>query len=233
MSAADRDLRAIDTLAKESMGHRLKVSSFPIHAPRRRPHTPLSIQVVSDRYFSAEGNGIERILSPFRVPLHPGSLEPWHLVSGDIRYPVAHPISVVMNYASRSIGGLRSKDIEKVYQAVSMLHESYSGFEDELRSEAFADQVEFARVVASLRGVPPHPALQFGDTVYSENELLEHPAFILRESKAPDAYKRAVLGSAALRAQLMNGLESMQPVVDAWQRLGIEETLASFIVKNK
>jgi hypothetical protein len=110
----------VETIAEETIGDQLDISIFSL-----RPGSYLEEQVaqpfgikalktfVSDRYVREDG-GRDKALFPFAVEIDPEVLEDWSLEIGNDVFPVANPASAILNYLTRSITGLRHKDLAKV-----------------------------------------------------------------------------------------------------------------------
>ncbi|MGH7237381.1 MAG: hypothetical protein ACREGF_02500, partial [Candidatus Saccharimonadales bacterium] len=120
----------VETLAGSCIGDELKISVFGLHQAtelgRMKAH-PFGKRAywsaVSDRYVSPSPDlgqppKLEKSIFPFAANLPPECLETWNLQLGkpgeEFVIPVAHPGSALLNYATRSLAGLRGKDAVKV-----------------------------------------------------------------------------------------------------------------------
>lgn len=234
LSSDPDKIEEVEQLLEETVGDQLKRAVFGIHDStplERQRRKPLGFTAfrafVSDRYESADGTGLVKALFPFSVPISASSLEPWYTTIGDTRFPVASPHTTLLNYASRSIGGLRPKDEKKVTTIAARLGSKNGTVIEDFYDDTYRSQVDLVNMLHSLRGVRVKPALGIPGQLYSRDELYSHEGFMAHDH--PDG-KRA-LATAAFKASAMHTLESHQWIVDSFQLY--LERFNDVIVKNK
>ena len=110
---------------EETVGKKLKKSVFELkpasalrHA-QEHPFVPNLRSFLSDRYVEMSGGRVLQQwkgLFPFMIEVDPASLETFHLhIEGnDTVTPIPHPGATLLNYLTRSVSGLRPKDMDKV-----------------------------------------------------------------------------------------------------------------------
>lgn len=227
-------IREVEDLLEDTVGDQLERSVFGIHdasrlhAQRRNPLGFTAFKMfVSDRYANFEEHTAVRALFPFAVPLSAESLQPWHTTIQDIRVPVPSPYTTLLNYASRSIGGARQKDREKIRQVARFLGADGTSVIEEMEDATYQPQADFAHVIHSLHGGQVDPLFGIPGHHYSLEELFHHDAFMLEQ----DSEGKRALAVAAFKARSLRWIESQQWIVDPFQRHG--ERFAGTIVKNK
>jgi hypothetical protein len=198
------------------------------------------LAVVSDRYGRPSGidlpegmvssGGMVKSLFPFAVPLEPESMETWSLLVKNMRVPIPNPAMSVINYATRSITGVRAKDADKIdTMATSVLQKA-----PELRDWAVdgpgAKQLGLGLLLRSL--TPNHAHVDYfgtGRPIVPLSDLADNEMFMLPNRS--DEEKRLMIAETALKAKLISYFESKQAFVSWWQN-HIEQKIDA-IVKHK
>lgn len=213
----------VDCLARECIEPNLDVSAFGLKpfndltdVSPYMPGNALDIKhtYLSERYEDSENN-IIRAVYPWSVPIDPSCFETWTLNIKDTEIPVPNPAMSLVNYATRSISGLRSKDEAKVLRASNNVLSKAP----ELRDWAFdgpaADQVELARIIRSLTPALNKPDIfGFGERNYTRQELADHEAFMSAE--LPEVMRRRIVGEAAFKAYVLATGESFGFIRTFW-----------------
>lgn len=221
----------VEELSEEIMGDELELSLFglkPIVQLARmklHPYREGLKQFLSDRYvLEEEDAGVEvavKALFPFSVGMNLETLETWRLYIGErdpFPAPIPHPGTVVLNYLTRSISGLRPKDADKVSTIADALFKQAPDMRDWLMDGPGYEQVELARVLQKLSR---KGSLAVGSTLEITpvpESLREHSAFML--SDAAPATQAAVLLASYAKARGLRTFESQEKIVTIWQRLG-------------
>lgn len=231
----------VEALAKEIIGDQLVVSAFclregeHLNAQIRSPFGVKSLKTfLSDRYVMPDGS-LEKALFPFAVPIDGDFTETWALEVGDTEFKVANPAATIMNYLTRSVSGLRTKDHAKVEEmatevfakapeleewAIDGPGQTHKQLADILHALRYADTPMGGRI--SVGGVIP---LQAPDTIRGLSEI---DAFML-----PDASRRvqeATITLAAIKSRALGVGESNEKIVRHFQTF-FEERLHS-ITRN-
>lgn len=233
-STNQSDVDDVTTMAQKLIKEKLAISVFGIHSQEDlgcQYHALFGLaglrSCVSDRYQATNGQYIKS-LYPFQVPLHERQLDPWKVVLNDtLTLPVPGPIETMLNYGTRSIGGVRPKDIPKLTNMARTIERH--DLAGELNEEAYQGELELTRIIRSLGGTAFGQASPFyhePQPNYSNAQLLSHPAFAY---KGP--YPEIVLAATKLKARAVHTAESQEKVVSFWQTY--IEKYATSIVKNK
>lgn len=229
----------VRAIAADTIGTALETSVFALRPlsqlreQRARPLLSACRVFLGDRYAEEDEHGritrLQRALFPFAVEVDTGSLDTWHVdVGGPVAMPVQRPGSLIAGYLTRSISGLRPKDLPKVDRLARALHLSAPGEIEWLTSGAGAPLLHLARLIHSLRG----PAS--GETVgpltltpCPRRALRELDAFLLRD--APAATREVVLAASIVKASALHRLEGSERLVGFWQRRGFEDVVRGII----
>lgn len=239
-SDADR-ISYIESILEETVGDDLERAVFGIH-----PHEDLHDQLAhpmgkrvmrmfaSDRYeVSPDVTGVYvKSLFPFAVPIEPETLEPWQLITDDYTLPVPHPGTTITNYMTRSISGVRHKDLPKMTKVTTSILEQAPEIREWLLDGPGKSQIELATLIASLhtpgqRNIPLLDGIKV-DT-FSQKELREHERFMLKDMLTFE--KMALVSLISFKARRLKWFESQDLIVEFWQNH--LEKHAQSIVKNK
>lgn len=181
---------------------------------------------LSDRYELAN-NAMVKSLFPFSTAINPESLESWNLNIGDINISIPNPAMLIINYLSRSISGVRFKDIEKVNRLSSNIFSKAPELRDWALGGPAASQVELSLALRSLTPNKKHDdVLKINRPLENTDSLIDSELFMLPELKNHE--KRQVIGIAALKANSISALESNGFVANFVQR-HVEHRIGSII----
>jgi hypothetical protein len=245
LSTRKEDVMLVAKIALATIGNLLITETFDIKDDERITKlaaSPLSIpalkMVLSDRYMPANtvlssgGPEPRRILLPFSAPIEAAALETWTLQVGDsLEIPVPHPGATIINYLTRSISGLRTKDKDKVQKMATAVFGRAPEIVDWIVDGPGEKQFELAQIFHTLRESKRHPRdLRIGGQLTVSPlplaELSEHRAFMF-----PDADPRTIrnlLSIARRKSRLLHLAESNPRVVTTFQRM-VEPAIGSLV----
>lgn len=233
-----------EALAKELIGNELDLSFFgllktnALHQQASRPVLSTGRTFLADRYVgSTQAGGIveaRKALYPFSVAVDPAAFETWHLQYNGLAVPIPHPGTSILNYLTRSISGLRTKDAAKVIEITDNILGKSPEIKDWIVDGPGQGMLHFARILYTLREPRNNPKpLDVGEhltiTPASAEELEAATNPLLHGLS--DRQRRAYVAIARLKARTLHKAESNQALVDFFQnRL---ERRVDGIVKNK
>ncbi len=230
-------------IAAEAVGAELETSVFSLRPleqlrdQRERPVAATCRTFLGDRYAAEDAAGritrVYRALFPFAVEVETGSLETWHVELGGTVMPVQRPGSLIAGYLTRSISGVRPKDLAKVDRLARAVQAVAPGEIDWLTAGAGAPLLHLARVIHTLREPRAAHPVRIGPLVlspYRRRELRELDAFLLRG--APAATRELVLAASILKARVLHRLEHSERVVGLWQRRGLERVVSPIVLNE-
>lgn len=245
LSSIAHNAQQVENCAKQIIGNRLVVETFSLGDLAKIDEMikyPFGfkalIMVLSDRYLEGnrlwEASGVEakRVLFPFSTDIPGEALDTWKLEIGEkLEIPVPAPGAVVLNYLTRSISGLRSKDRQKVQQMSFSIFNKCPGVIDWIKDGPGNSQFEMARLFHSLREPVDQPQqLVVGDQlkidVISRDQLVDHPYFLFKDSEF--RHKKLLLELAKAKSQILHRAESIAPLVTFFQK-HIEPRVKSII----
>lgn len=243
LSSDHRTVKNIEELANDMIGNDLEVSVFGLHRlahwQKQIEHRRLSLALrwLSDRYVEESSGQITnatKALYPFAVDLDRGCLDTWHTVTHrHDPIPGPHPGTVILNYLTRSISGLRPKDENKVQRMAANVFDKEPEILDWIVDGPGQTQLELADALHTLR--EPDDARQdliIGGRLYivagRPSALSSHPAFVSSGDKETDD---SILKWSRRKARLLHVFESDPRIVTSYQRY-LEQPL-SFVTKNK
>ncbi len=167
--------KLIKSTVDELIDHRMPVSVFglDVHNPtitRSSARTLNAKEWLSKRTIDNNHN-LRLELYPAIVDLNQKILEPWTLVTpkGD-KLNVMHPGAHLLNYATRSISGIRHKDKQKLALAAKNIL-SYSEINDELDGGNLTELVSFAVTIDKMRAGTLSPGSHHIRPEASETDL--------------------------------------------------------------
>lgn len=229
-------IKNIKDAAKDTIGDELLLSVFGLRTiselqrQRDNPYFSLAKEWVGDRYAEESGGEITRsfkALFPFAVDMDLESLENWNLVIGrtDV-FPVPHPGTVILNYRTRSISGLRPKDASKVGALSRNIFNAAPEIAEWINDGPGSSQLDLARILHSLRN--PKRAAHEGRLVeirpYDNASLATHPAMLMEKGQA------SAVNISKIKAKALHAFERQDWIVTYFQRY--LEKYFSFIVGN-
>ncbi|MDO4774060.1 MAG: hypothetical protein Q4A37_02970 [Candidatus Saccharibacteria bacterium] len=231
-------INEVEQFLEETVAGQLDVSVFGIHDSellRQQTAKPLGVRAcmafTSDRYENPSGDGFVKALFPFMAPIDLESLRPWRLEIGDTSVHMPHPGMSLINYANRSISGVRQKDEAKLQIMSSTLKDK--------APEAIAwcvdgpgrSQLELAKLIHAA-GVGMEPLQRLLPAELSPLAVApgRHEYCMLRET--PKRVQQLALGMFATKAHVLRAAESSSLVTGIWQRF-FERGVAAGIVENK
>jgi hypothetical protein len=226
--------QVLDSVKKVVDG-RLDVSVFGLAAAAalgQQIARPLGFSAIktflSTRYYDDENKQLYRALFPFQVPLDEQTIRTWNLVVGGQEIPVPDPSATLLNYAQRSISGLRPKDRPKWQQAFNNLERIYPDAIEQIQDGVFRGQAELTILIDSLRDHPDSASRLLGFNHLSKEELLSHEAFMVKD--AGPRLARFVLNIARFKAGGLSFFENSKLVTGLWQQYA--EPLAAGLIGN-
>ena len=244
MTSDEDRIAQVEAFAQEHLGEELVVSIFGLkkacllEEQTAAPFMSTAKVFLSDRYVVLDEAGrltaAKKALFPFAVDMDLETLETWQLVIGNGQpRPIPHPGATILNYLTRSISGLRTKDVEKVNSIGASITAKAPEVADWVVDGPGASQFRLARILHTLReptrraslltvdGLPPVATLQPAELLQAETFMLENP------------YGRAaafVLRAAQVKARGLHTGESFEPLVTFFQKN--IETRMDTIIKN-
>jgi hypothetical protein len=226
---------SVEAVAEEAIGEGLKISVFglktvaELERQQRRPIRSTALVFVGDRYVETtytETGALDtadgfKALFPFKAPIGADTLHTFHLVTpGRVTVPTAHPGATILNYLTRSISGVRAKDVEKVRRICQHVLSRYPDLREWIHDGPGRDSLDLARVLHTLR----EPAgagrvLRLGDHLeivpYGAAELAEHEGFMASHLSGPA--RLAIVRAAHVKARLVSWFEARPGFVTFWQ----------------
>jgi hypothetical protein len=163
----------------------------------------------------------EKALFPFAVPITGETLETYSLiVDGTERIvPTSHPAATILNYLTRSISGLRTKDAEKVGKLADNVLRSPEMLEWIMDGPG-RSTFELARILHTLRESRSRPkVLEVGEHLKIEPldlSRLDKSKYFMYGSMGSFA-SRSLVQAAHLKGRALHIAESQQRIVTWWQ----------------
>ncbi len=237
VSSSDSDeIGKIRSDLESIVGDKLDASVFGIierKLPRKIGMTALKT-FLADRYIDIESQELVKSLYPFSAQIDPDSLKPWRVESNDFSFHIPHPAMSWLNYCSRSIGGVRAKDVDKVGQLTERLEADLPDFYEWIFDGPGKSQFELSKLIHSA-GVGMEPLNQIlpdsrAVKAIGIDGIIESEYFMLGENSV--ATQRVALGQFALKANLLRFFESSGTVRALFQKYA-ERSIASSIVENR
>lgn len=239
VASVNRDkAKEIERFLEETVAGKLDVSVFGIHDSellRQQMARPLGLKAfmafTSDRYKDLNGDGFTKALFPFMAPIEEESLRPWRLEIGDVSVNIPHPGMSLINYANRSISGVRRKDESKLRTVSNALKDKAPEVIDWCVDGPGRSQLELAKLIHTA-GVGMEPLRRLFPTDLSPLATVpeQHEYYMLRE--APKHIQELALGVFATKARLLRTAESSSLVTGVWQRF-FERGIAAGVVENR
>ncbi len=240
LSSDQAHVDSVAAIGEQTIGEELELSFFGLKqlprltTMRLKPLRSLG-QFVSDRYVLDNKPGeivmASKALFPFEARMEPSSFETWRLYLGEHdRYPapIPDPRTVIPNYLTRSISGLRPKDAEKVAAIADSVLEKMPDAWEWLEYGPGREQMFLARILQTIsRG----GSLAVGQSLVINPvrfDLRLHHQFMIADH--PEAVQSAVLAATAVKAKAVHKAGSSDRLVTLWQRFG--EKRVSGIIHN-
>jgi hypothetical protein len=249
-SSSAEEIGAVEELARETIGRELELSVFGLHTEAQldsqiaNPALSLAKVWVADRYVSERDGqivGAKKALFPFAEDMDLETLETWNLIIGDDKpIPIPHPGTVVLNYLTRSVSGLRPKDADKIEELGRNVFEKGPEIVEWIVDGPGRSQLDLARVFHSLREPKDRQPLVVGEKLevrpYQVSELAGHRSMLLREHPSPLIRDGASIAQAAvaisrIKSRALHTAESQEAIVTAFQRY--VERYLGFITGNR
>jgi hypothetical protein len=234
--------------AAEILGSRMRVDAFGLNVlgdawkggdSRKLAKFMAHIKAFTcDRMIDVDGDigpagAMYKGIYPIFSRLAEGTLEPWSLVlpneRGIIHVPSPHEI--ILNYLTRSVGGLRPKDAEKVHELAMRLYPD--GNYSALRESGGGHLYNLAASLGKLAHI--------GDKNQRDEDPVTHEIMkgwhvVTSEDTVRDlmvsGWNRTDLKILRRKAQVVHWGESHQKIVDAFLRPSIQDAVAS-LTKNR
>lgn len=221
--SSDRScVQQVQKVLEQTLGGSLEPSVFGIRSAKQirrqiaNPLDPANLAIfLGDRYESPDSDGYVRALFPFMTELSKDSLKPWTLIRGNIVVPVPNPATSLINYFSRSVSGLRSKDENKVQDMAEKIFSKSPELLDYIQNGPLQNELEFVRVIASLSGVPT-PHVLDSRPLHAPGELTMHPHFMAKA--LPARMRQMIIGATIFKARGLQLFERNAAVVTFWQK---------------
>ena len=230
------EIERVTALADEVAAGELAVSMFGLKTEadlarqRAQPLRSAARVFLGDRYITVDRDvrgalvAVDgfKALYPFQAALTLECLETFQLsVGGGEAAPTAHPGATILNYLTRSISGVRAKDLDKVRAMTENVLTRYPAVREWLLDGPGRHQFELARLLHSVGRHRRQPGgLELGGRIrlspYTPTELRRHPGFMAADRGA--GTQRAVIALSRLKATALTGFESNPTVVTLWQR---------------
>jgi hypothetical protein len=233
-------IHQVETDLRETIGDQLEHSVFSIlpnqllERQRARPFGLMALRVLlSNRYEDPTGTETYvKSLFPFSATIDPESMETWTLAVGnDLRIPVPHPGTTLLNYMTRSVSGVRPRDKEKLAAAAINTFNHSPEIHDWLVNGPGKSQFELAKVLASLN-TPAEKKIPLIDGIdistYSHRQIAEHETFMVPELTPSE--RQLAIGIASIKAYAVTRLESSPQMISLFHHF--LERHASIFTKN-
>jgi hypothetical protein len=241
---------------KAAAGKRIDVSVFGLHPYEQLeqqmadPFGSLATVWVSDRYVTntglagepTEASEVHKGLFPFAAEVDPELCKTWTLrLEGNkgLELPMPHPAAMILNYLTRSLSGLRPKDLDKINVAAANIFNLYPDALQILRDGKGKKQVDLAGALYTLRG-GKRTTLIVGNQE-THNTLMIRGADSVQQLRgrsefglhdAPSATQAAVLRISALKSRVLHRAEGSN-LVNWWQAAGMEQVVEAIITNKR
>lgn len=246
LSTDPERIEAVRLVGDDVIGDRLPVSVFGLRTlaeldgQRRRPWRSTTRVFLADRYVAAVDGDAQppvrfegfKALYPFQAPINDETLETFQLVlHGRPPTPTCHPGATILNYLTRSISGLRAKDLAKVDAMTENVLTRYPEVGSWIRDGPGRDQLDFARILHTLRA-PRRGAdtLRLGTQLeiepYPLSALQEHPGFMAAQRGRTT--RRMIIEISHLKSWLLGSFEANPAIVGFWRK-HIEDRVGGII----
>ncbi len=246
LSTDPAQIEAVRLLGEEVIGDRLPVSVFglkkltELNSQRRQPVRSTARIFLADRYVTAvDDHGRPSVtfegfkaLYPFQAPIGDETMETFQLLIDDrLPTPTSHPGATILNYLTRSISGLRAKDVVKVEAMTENVLTRHPEIESWIRDGPGRELLDFARILHTLReprrrARPLRLGTQLEITPYRLAALREHPGFMASQRSAATA--RAIIEASHLKSRLLGSFEGNAAIVRFWRK-HVEERIGGII----
>ncbi len=246
LSTDQSQIDCIQALAEDLIGDELEIAIFglktiaDLERQRNQPIRSTARVFLGDRYVTTAHSGQGRAvvingfkaLYPYQAPITSDTFETFQLsIQGGATTPTAHPGSTILNYLTRSISGVRAKDLAKVRTMTDNVLTKCPDIRAWLHDGPGRDMLELARILHTLRQPRRQPrALRLGQHLqivpYSLTELAEHHCF-MASSLSPGG-QRLVIELSHLKSRALGRLEGNPTLVTFW-RNHVEERVRAII----
>ena len=249
LTADQTEVDAAETTAAEVISDDLELSFFGLKSYGQlvnideHPRSSTIKSFLADRYVTTDGQGqivgLQKALYPFATTVDPASLETWTLEIGGREVPVPHPGVSILNYATRSISGLRPKDAEKVNDiTTNVLGKSWEVHEWMVEGPG-KGLYDFARLLQGLRtpNSAKHALLighvyELGIPPASDEEIASHTKAAEALGNLSPRQLRNTIRLARLKSRVLHGVEGNERIVAFWQNHFENSKAIDNVVKN-
>lgn len=236
-------LANVEKIAKDTIHDKLIMSVFGLHTHEElvkqieNPVSSLFLKVyLADRYVTVQENGqitkVLKALYPFSVEMNQKCLENWGLVFGDDKpIPIPHPGTVILNYLTRSVSGLRPKDAIKINDLSKNVFTKAPELYDWIVEGPGKSQLELANILYTLSKSMFDKTLIIGDKLEIKPQnilkLPKNPNMLIKNDQS--AYFAVFV--SLIKAQAVHFVEKHSRAVTFFQKYF--EPHMDFIVKNR
>lgn len=242
----EEKVNTAESLARSTLGDALELSFFGLRTMAQMERQARSVAslakvFVSDRYAEMNPDGsisrCVKALYPFASDMDLASLETWTLkLREDYVLPIPHPGMTIINYATRSIGGLRPKDRAKVNALTENVLDTAPWIHDWIMDGPGKSQIELARILQTIRKPSSRQRPLFVGNEdayiridpYSKEDIVKHEALIVENNNYRK--RQAIVAASIAKSRVVHAGENQQRLVSFW--LEHVEPRISAIVKN-
>jgi hypothetical protein len=238
-------VKTVERLAEATIQDELAISVFGLHKAetldKRAAHPILTaanpLRSLADRYVEKDEQGQITGYRKAAVPFAAAdpsleTLETWRLTGlpRGVDMPMPHPGTMILNYLTRSISGLRPKDAEKVGKMTDRVAEKSPEVMGWIHDGPGKSQLQLAEAFYSLRSPKEAGKLHVGGKLELQqlSDLTEDETMMLEHGSL--AAKTAVEISRR-KARLLHTAESSGGIVTLYQRY-VEPHLQSPVKNN-
>lgn len=244
LSADSDKIAQAEAVGQQVIGDELELSFFgllsfeALDIQAAHPIRSLGKRFLADRYVDQDESGTIiqalKAVYPFSVPLDRATLETWTLTYQNHNIPVPHPGTVVLNYLTRSLSGLRTKDTSKVAEVADNVFSKSPEIKEWVLDGPGSSLIHLARALHTLREPRTAPTtLQVGEHItlapLSSDKIVEM-ALPMMDGQGIHA-QHAILILTRLKARGLHVAESQEKLVAFWQR-SVERRIDG-VIKNQ
>jgi hypothetical protein len=236
LSTDQEQVDSVEALAEQLIGGELEISVFGLKTAaalgqqRRQPLRSAARVFLGDRYVTIirdeRGEVVDidgfKALYPFQAAITADMLETFQLsIAGGVDTPTAHPGATILNYLTRSVSGVRAKDLEKVQAMTDNVLTRYPSIREWIIDGPGRATFDLGRILHTLGQPRRSPrTLRLGGQLelvpYRLSELRGHPGFMAADL-AP-LMQRVVIEIAHFEGRVLAGFESKPTIVTFWQK---------------
>lgn len=241
LSADQGRVAARESVGTNIMGDELDLSFFGLRtvpelmSQKDTPVRSAAKRFLADRYVADDvfSDMAFKAVYPFAVRFDLATLITWQMEYQGHSIPVPHPGTVVMNYLTRSISGLRAKDASKVGAIADNVIRQSPEIKDWIVDGPGRSLLHFARLLHTLREPKRSPEpLEVGE--HLTIEPVGQDEVLLAAQTMTDGLSeseiRLLVAASRMKARLLHKGESLESVVALFQK-HVERRING-IVKN-